>query len=256
VKSGLLIDTTRCLGCGACALACKQANQLPGEVEPQLSATTWTTLENHDGVHVRRMCMHCESPACASVCPVGALRKTEEGAVVYDETKCIGCRYCMVGCPFGVPKYEWSKNVPRVRKCILCHEQAVRQGKPTACASVCPTGATTFGERSTLIAEAQRRLREDPGRYVNHVYGQAEVGGTSVMFLSAVAFDKLGFKTTLRQDPYPQLTWNVLSRLPNVVSVAGVGLAGIFWLMHRREAVAIAEGKGPIKIEEPSEGKR
>jgi formate dehydrogenase iron-sulfur subunit len=239
---GLLIDTTRCIGCRGCTLACKEANGLPlDDGDQKLSATTWTVVEDRGTVHVRRQCMHCQAPACASVCPVGALHKSDEGPVVYDENKCIGCRYCMVGCPFGIPRYEWSKAVPRVRKCILCYEQAVKQGKPTACASACPSGATLFGERATLVKEAERRLSEAPDRYHSQIYGLREVGGTSVMYLAAVDFESLGFKTTLRSDSYPQLTWSVLSKLPNVVSVAGVGLAGVWWLMNRREQVEAAE---------------
>ena len=241
MKAGLLIDTTKCIGCGGCTLACKEANELPKNDDKTLSATTWTVVEEREGVHIRRMCMHCEDPACASVCPVAALRKTAEGAVTYDETKCIGCRYCMMACPFGIPRYEWSKAVPRVRKCILCHEAATRHGKPTACASVCPTGATKFGERAALVSEAEERIRNQPDRYTNHVFGLTEAGGTSVLFLAAVDFARLGFRTNLRKERYPQLTWNVLSRLPNVVSVAGAGMAGVWWLMNRREAVALEE---------------
>ena len=252
MKVGLLIDTTKCIGCRGCTLACKEANGLPlDDGGKGLSATTWTTVEDKGGVHVRRQCMHCEDPACASVCPVGALHKTDEGPVVYDENKCIGCRYCMVACPFGIPRYEWSKAVPRVRKCILCHEQAVKHGKPTACASVCPTGATLFGERPALVKEAERRLQEEPSRYWQAIYGAREAGGTSVMYLAAVDFEKLGFKTTLQSAAYPQLTWSVLSRLPNVVSVAGVGLAGVWWLMNRREEVTAAEAASPASNDNP-----
>jgi formate dehydrogenase iron-sulfur subunit len=259
VKVGLLIDTTKCIGCRGCTLACKESNGLPvDDGGGGLSATTWTTVEDKGGVHVRRQCMHCEDPACASVCPVGAMRKTDEGPVVYDETKCIGCRYCMVACPFSIPRYEWGQAAPRVRKCILCYERAVKAGKPTACASVCPTGATLFGERAALVKEAEHRINADPGRYWPQVYGAREAGGTSVMYLAAMDFAKLGFKTTLRSEAYPKLTWSVLSRLPNVVSVAGVGLAGVWWLTSRREAVAAAEaserahadGAGPVTDKE------
>jgi formate dehydrogenase iron-sulfur subunit len=241
MRAGLLIDTTKCLGCGGCTLACKEANDLPKGDDGTLSATTWTVLEEREGVHVRRLCMHCESPACASVCPVGALRKTDEGAVVYEEDKCIGCRYCMVGCPFGIPRYEWNKPAPRMRKCILCYQAATKLGKPTACAQACPSGATKFGERAALAEEAEHRIAASPGRYVDHVFGVEEVGGTSVLFLAAVEFSRLGFPSTLRREAYPKLTWNVLSKLPKVASAAGVGLAGVWWLSHRREAVAARE---------------
>jgi formate dehydrogenase iron-sulfur subunit len=252
MKFGLLIDTTKCIGCHGCTLACKEANDLPSDDDGKgLSATTWTTVEDRNGVHVRKQCMHCEDPACASVCPVGALRKTDVGPVVYDETKCIGCRYCMVACPFGIPRYEWNKPVPRMRKCIMCYENAVKHGKPTACASVCPTGATLFGERAALLTEAERRLREEPARYWQQIYGAREAGGTSVLYLAGQDFAKLGFKTTLRTEAYPQLTWSVLSRLPNVVSVAGVGLAGVWWIMNRRDEVASAEEPKTKKKHDP-----
>jgi formate dehydrogenase iron-sulfur subunit len=241
VKAGLLIDTTKCLGCGGCTLACKEANALPPSDDRSLSATTWTSLEEHQGVHVRRMCMHCENPACASVCPVGALHKSQEGAVTYDEDKCIGCRYCMVGCPFGIPRYEWSSATPRMRKCILCYETATKNGQPTACARACPSGATKFGERQALATEARQRIADAPDRYVDHVFGLAEVGGTSVLYLGAIEFARLGFSAQLRRESYPKLTWNVLSKLPKVASVAGLGLTGAWWLSRRREAVAEEE---------------
>lgn len=239
MKAAILTDLTKCIGCESCAWACKEINELPrDDGAATLSATTWTRVEKVNGVNVRRQCMHCEDPACASVCPVGALHKTQEGPVVYDEDKCIGCRYCMIGCPFGIPKYEWSKNVPRVQKCIMCHDKAVSKGQQPACTQACPTGATIFGDRDALLKEAHRRIRENPDRYVDHVYGEVEAGGTSVLYLSAVPFETLGFKTKVRTDPYPALTWNVLHKLPNVVSVAGVGLVGIYWVIRRRQTLA------------------
>lgn len=219
-------------------MACKQANDLPGEIGKELSATTWTRVDHEGGVNIRRQCMHCEEPACASVCPVGALVKQPEGPVTYDETKCIGCRYCMIGCPFGVPKYEWSETVPRVQKCVMCFDKRVSKGEQPACTAACPTGATIFGDREELLREAHRRIAEHPDRYVNHVYGEREAGGTSVLYLSPVPFEQLGFKVAISEEPYPNLTWNILSKLPNVVSVAGVGLLGIWWIIRRRDAMA------------------
>ncbi len=239
---GILTDLTMCQGCEACVDACKEANGLPHDDAKRLSATTWTTIDRRAGLNVRRQCMHCVEPACASVCPVGALYKTELGPVAYDESRCIGCRYCMLACPFGVPTYDWSSNQPRVKKCIMCYEQAVSRGMAPACTSACPAGATIFGERDKLILEARRRLETEPSRYVPHIYGLEEVGGTSVLYLSSVPFEQLGFNTTLRHDPYPMLTWKVLSKLPNVVSVAGAGLLGIWWITKRRDDVARAEG--------------
>ncbi len=193
---GLLFDTTRCSGCGACASACKEQNKLPGPVEDHLTAYTWTTVQPHEGVNVRQLCMHCEVPTCASVCPVGALHKTPEGPVVYDAGKCIGCRYCIQACPFDVPKYQWDRPVPVVGKCILCADR-VKEGRQTACAEACPVEATVFGKREDLIWDARNRIRKEPGKYVNHIYGRQETGGTSVLMVSGVPCKDLGLKTAL-----------------------------------------------------------
>ncbi len=235
-RKAMLIDLTLCVGCNSCQEACKKANGLPDGEEKKLSATAYTALEEHDGVFVRRMCQHCESPTCASVCPVGAFTKTPEGPVVYDESKCIGCRYCMQACPFQVPRYEWSSTYPRIRKCIFCHDR-ITKGLPTACAEACPTGATKFGERDELIAEAFNRIKGEPAKYVNKVYGQNEVGGTSILYITSVPFEQLGFKTQLEATALPTLTWNALSKIPGVVSVGGVLLAGIWWITNRRVEV-------------------
>jgi len=238
MRPALLIDLTRCIGCEACVLACREANGLPREGSAEeLSATTWSAIERHRGVPVKRQCMHCLEPACASVCPVGALHKTPEGPVVYEADRCIGCRYCMVGCPFGIPRYEWSSPLPKVRKCLMCFENRVAEGKPPACAEVCPTGATEFGDRDALIREARRRIEAEPERYVDRIYGEREVGGTSVLYLSGVPFEELGFETSLEEQPYPGLTWEILSKLPRVVSLGGALLFGIWWITGRRETL-------------------
>lgn len=249
-RPAMLIDLTRCIGCEACVWACKEANGLPRETGvARLSATTWSALERHRGVPVRRQCMHCLEPACASVCPVGALHKTAAGPVVYDPDRCIGCRYCMVGCPFGVPKYEWSSTRPTVKKCLFCYEKRVAEGRLPACAEACPTGATKFGDRDALLVEAHERMAAEPGRYVPRIYGEREAGGTSILYLSAVPFEELGFKTQLATDPYPGLSWQVLSKLPNVVSVGGALLAGIWWITSRRDTLEKAR-RGEITWDE------
>lgn len=242
MKKGLLIDFTKCIGCGACTKACKAHNNLPGEIEPELTAYTWTTLETHktngnDKTFVRKLCMHCEKPACESVCPVGAFEKTETGAVVYHGEKCIGCRYCMVACPFQVPKYQWDKAFPYVQKCILCYDN-LKKGEKTACAKACPTEATVFGDRNLLLKIARNRIKENPDKYVDHIYGEHEVGGTSVLLLSGVAFEKLGIRTDLVQKPLPSLTMGVISLVPNIISLGGLGLFGAYWIINRRIKLA------------------
>jgi formate dehydrogenase iron-sulfur subunit len=245
-RKALLLDTTRCVGCGACSQACKEQNQLPVEsgdyLQDQLGSRTLTVVNNRNGRYLRRMCMHCESPTCESVCPVGALEKTASGPVVYHAEKCIGCRYCLQACPFDVPRYEWEKALPYVRKCTMCPDRQA-EGNATACATVCPTGATTFGERQELIKEARRRIEEEPDRYFDHVYGVEEIGGTSVLIISDVSPEKLGLPTNLGNGPLPELTWNVLEKIPTAVSMGGVLLTGIWWITSRREQVARVEGK-------------
>ena len=219
---GLLIDATRCIGCQACAEACKEENHLPPAAEPTLTAYTWTTVRPVPGApdtFARRLCMHCASPTCVSVCPVGALYKRPEGPVDYDASRCIGCRYCIMACPFDVPKYQWDRTVPVVGKCDLCADR-VAAGRPTACAEACPTGATQFGERDELAREARARIDAEPAGYVNHIYGLEEAGGTSVLLLSRIPFERLGYNPALPRRPLPLITWQVLSKVPDFVSVA------------------------------------
>ena len=244
MSRGLLLDTTRCIGCGACSAACKEQNGLPLPIEDRTTAYTWTIVEPRAGVNVRHMCMHCLSPTCVSVCPVGAMRKTPSGPVVYDSDKCIGCRYCVMACPFDVPKYQWDRPVPVVGKCGMCASR-LAAGQATACASVCPTGATMFGERDALVAEAKARLAREPDRYVNHVYGLDEAGGTSVLMLSSVPFGQLGLRENLPREPIPMLTWRVLSRIPDIVLLGGAFLYGIYWITKRREYVRGMEALEP-----------
>lgn len=246
MKAAILTDTTKCIGCNECVIACKTVHHLPPDaprrwdVDDGLSARNWTSIvEGPKDSFVRKQCRHCDDPACVSACPVGAMTKSPTGAVIYDSSKCMGCRYCMIGCPFGIPKYEWSKAIPTVKKCILCNERVVA-GKQTACAEACPTGATLFGERDELLAEARKRLRENPSNYVNHIYGEREVGGTSVMMLSSVPFEQFDLKPFAPQ-PLPELTGKVLARIPDVVRVGVTVLGGVYWITNRRDVVANAE---------------
>ena len=269
MSKAILVDTTLCIGCGACATACKVVNNLPladpgavkelppkpvaddalvtfaqshGETGGKLSADMLNVVQTHGSVSVRRFCMHCQEPTCASVCPVGALHKTAAGPVVYDADKCMGCRYCMMACPFGVPRYEWKAAFPKVKKCTMCAPRQAK-GQQPACTTVCPVQASIFGEREELLAEAAKRLHEGGGKYFQHIYGKEEVGGTSVLYLSAVPFEQLGLPANLPSEPMPMLTFRVLSKIPNLVMLGGVLLGGIWWITNRREEVAKAEEK-------------
>ena len=243
----ILYDSTQCVGCRACEEACsKKWGLVYGPsiaADERLSERKLTTVVTRGERYARRLCMHCAEPTCASVCPVGAFQKTALGPVVYDEARCMGCRYCMLACPFRVPVYEWSKALPKVSKCDMCSAR-LTSGKPTACSEACPTGATMTGDHAALVKEAQRRLAETPKQYDGRIYGLAEVGGTSVLMLSAVPLAQFGLRTDLPRESLPVLTGRVLAFVPDVVGVGAVLLGGIYWITHRREEVAAAEG-GP-----------
>lgn len=246
MSRAILFDSTLCVGCRSCEGACAARWGLPYDdkvaAEERISAHKLTTIRTHGERFSRRMCMHCGEPTCASVCPVGALQKTPLGPVVYDAGKCMGCRYCLQACPFQVPTYEWNQRLPKMRKCDMCYERQSK-GQPTACTEACPTGATMGGERDALIAEARKRLAEKPGQYVNRIFGVQEVGGTSVLYLSAVPFEQIGLDTSLPKEALPGLTWQVLEAVPDVVSTGSLLLGGVYWITSRRAEVAKKEGR-------------
>ncbi len=234
---GYLFDTTLCIGCESCMDACHEEHQQPDTENYELSDKNFTVVKNKtiadEDIYYRRMCMHCENPSCASVCPVGAFQKTKEGPVIYDGSLCMGCRYCMVACPFDVPKYEWSKALPLVKKCDMCYDR-IKQGKQPACAEACPTGATLFGKREELIEIARERLKNDKDKYYPYIYGLKEAGGTSLLYISSVPITELGFKMKGFQEAFPQYTWKVMKEIPNVVTFGGVFLYGLSWIINRR----------------------
>ncbi len=242
---GILTDTTRCTGCETCVDACKRTYGLArdrawrwkGKID-DLSATRFTTIiRRPQSRFVRQQCRHCVTPACASACIVGALQKTDLGPVVYDSDRCMGCRYCMMACPYGIPRYSWEHQVPLVRKCILCYDRLKAGGQP-ACTQACPYDATTFGPRTELLAEARRRFAESPGRYFPRedpkIYGEREVGGTAVLYISDIDLSFLGWRPKLGDEPLPTLTWAALSKVPKlVIGVAGA-MSLIYWTIGRR----------------------
>ncbi len=242
--SAVLIDTTRCVGCKSCQKACKVANNLPADDNPTcLSATTLSIVEMQNISTVKDKpvikpvkwgCMHCESPACVSVCPVGALVKAEDGHVAYDENICIGCRYCMTACPFGIPKYNWNSANPKINKCQQGCMADGKRDRP-ACVQACPAQALQYGNRNELLTIAKDRIAKDPGKYVNQVYGENVIGGTSRLYLSGTPFEQLGFRTDLPLEALPELTWNAQSKIPFVLGGVVTLLSGIAWWTHRDE---------------------
>ena len=233
----LLIDLTKCVGCGMCVSACKKDNDLESRAdqpalgpEAVLASSNWTVVEGRNVAGevspVKRQCMHCLEPACASVCFVKALEKTEAGPVSYDPNKCVGCRFCLMACPFGIPTFDWDATLGQVSKCDMCADRT-SQGLPTACAEACPSGALTFGRRDGLLSEAHSRMTVEPGKYVDHVYGESEVGGTSVLYISDVPFDKLGF-ASLGTEPLPEYTWRITRWIPPVAMGLGAALVTLY----------------------------
>lgn len=240
MSKAILTDITKCIGCRECVVACKAANHLPIEVPTVwqkmdgLSANNWTSiLEKPNNHYIRKQCRHCLEPACASACPVGALHKTSFGAVIYDSDKCLGCRYCMMACPYGIPRYDWEQAVPYVRKCILCYDR-VEQGKQPACTEVCPVQATIFGERDALLAEAHKRINENPGKYIDKVYGETEIGGTSVLYISDIDLSFLSYQSNMGDRPLPDTTRAAMGSVPFAFVGMGSFMYGLHWVIKRR----------------------
>jgi len=237
---GILTDVTRCIGCQKCVDACTRENRLGDNVPHRwraadgLSSQRFTSVVRMEKLFVRKQCRHCLEPACVSACPVGALRRTPEGAVVYDKGRCLGCRYCMMACPFGIPRYTWASAVPYVGKCTLCFQTRVSQGRQPACTEVCPEKATIFGERDALLDEARQRMADAPGRYLQEIIGEREVGGTAVLYLSPVPLNGLSLGNRLDDHPLPGRTLTAMAAVPPAFVGMGVIMGGVYWIIERR----------------------
>lgn len=252
-RVGLLHDTTLCVGCRSCEFACNRVHDLPPPAEPVGSTrpfekkrrTTegrYTVVNRYEqpgdqpAVFRKHQCMHCNEPCCASVCFVNAFEKTPEGPVYYHPELCVGCRYCVFACPYNALAYEYEDPAtPRVVRCDMCYQQRIQQGEIPACAQACPTGAIVFGKRADLIKLAHDRMRKYPGRYLHHVFGENEYGGTSWLTLAGVEFGKLDLPENLPYQPLPTTTTSFLSLAPLVAAMFPGLLAGIYAFSKRKD---------------------
>ena len=262
----VLHDTTLCIGCRECEAACNEVNGLPAPEKPfdELSVLdekrrtdekSYTVVNRYstgsvDGgspVFRKQQCNHCKEPACASACFVSAFTKTPEGAVVYNPSICVGCRYCLVACPFEVPAYEYDKALnPTVVKCTMCHPRLL-EGKLPGCVEACPKEALSFGKRDDLITIARERIRKYPDRYIDHIYGEDEVGGTNWMYITGAPFEELGLRTDLGTKPAPELTSGALGMVPIIVGVWPALLGGIYLISQRKDKIAAREKNAAVK---------
>lgn len=257
---GLLYDATKCIGCKTCVVACKEANGLPPDPDPEfgarydsptkLSGTTKNIIKAYvsgdQGSYMKSQCMHCIDPACVNACMIGALKKREFGIVTWDGELCIGCRYCAVACPFEIPKFEWSKAAPKVVKCELCKER-LHAGQEPACTTVCPRHAVIYGKREDLLKDAHQRLEATPARYYPKIYGETDAGGTQVLYLSkaGIPFEALGLPD-LGNESVPSQQRAVQHGIYNsFLAPAGlfVALAGAVWRTKKSEEAEQAREK-------------
>jgi formate dehydrogenase iron-sulfur subunit len=239
---------TRCVGCEACVQACKLQNDTGLDDVPwkwqdgpgTLSATRWTTLiRTEEGRYVREQCRHCLDPACVAACPVEALFQTPEGVVAYDPEICLGCRYCILACPFRATRFEYGSPNPKVGKCLMCYEQ-LESGllDQPACTAACPHEATVFGERDALVAEARRRIAARPDLYIDHIWGEKEFGGTSVLTISDVDLVQAGWPAFATDAPITRNAHTIMQTVPWPFLGVGLGLAGVSWVIRRRQKLA------------------
>jgi len=235
--NGILYDSTRCVGCQSCEYACAKANGLPEPTDsPEIGMLRKTNESRRSvingyntskgEVYVKRQCMQCNEPACTAACLTQAMLKTKEGPVIWRGEKCMGCRYCMVSCPFDIPKFEYFSSNPKITKCDMCHDRLL-EGKMPACVENCETEALVFGTRWELIKEARKRIQENPEFYVDQIYGEKEAGGTGFLYLSPVPFDELGFSTNIQKTSYPELSKGFLYSVPTIFVLWPAILLGI-----------------------------
>lgn len=256
---GVLHDSTKCIGCRKCEEACNQVNGLAAPEKPfddltvldekrRTDEAAYTVVNKFKGnVFAKIQCNHCQEPACASSCFVKALYKDKSGAVVYDESLCVGCRYCMMACPFNVPAYTYDDPLsPVVTKCTMCLPR-IQEGKLPGCVDICPKEALVFGNRDELVKLARQRIEKHPDRYVDHIYGEHEMGGTAWLYLSGVPFSEIGMREDLGVVSAPELTAGALGAVPIVVGLWPVLLTGVYAINKRKEKIAKEEQESAVQ---------
>ncbi len=242
--SAILYDSTRCGGCQSCEIACAEAHGLPSPKDEPKVGVLRKTDENRrvvvnaystskGEVFVRKQCMHCNEPACAAACLTQAMHKTKEGPVIWRGNKCMGCRYCMVSCPFDVPKFEYHSANPKIQKCDMCYDKVSTGGMPT-CVEICPAEALMFGKRRDLIKEARKRIYENPGVYHDEIYGEHEAGGTGFLYLTPTPVNELGFNASIQKSSYPELSKGFLFSVPTIFVLLPPLLLGLHEATKKR----------------------
>ncbi len=258
---GVLYDSGLCIGCRVCEAECNKVNNLPPPDQPfndlavldekrRTTPQAYTVVNRYAGskgpLYRKIQCNHCLEPACASACFVKAFTKTKEGAVIYDPSVCVGCRYCMIACPFEIPTYEYDSAFdPKIMKCTMCHPRIIK-GLLPGCVAGCPTEALSFGKRNNLIRIARERIRRYPDRYVDHIYGEHEMGGSNWLYLSAVPFRELDMREDLGVTPAPALTAGALGAVPMVIGLWPVLLTGVYAMTKRSAKVAKQEQEATV----------
>jgi Fe-S-cluster-containing dehydrogenase component len=233
---GLLFDSTRCTACRTCEMVCAEGHNFPFVKQKVEAGNIRTTGEQQrtvinkyvtskGEVCTKSQCMHCNEPACAAACLTKAMYKTKEGPVIWREDKCMGCRYCMVSCPFDVPKFEYHSANPKIQKCDMCYDRIVK-GEIPLCAEACGD-ALVFGTRRELLAEARKRIADNPSDYVDLIYGEYTAGGTGFLHIGPVPFEELGRNTNLQSTSYPSLTKGFLYSVPAVFVILPTVLLGL-----------------------------
>ena len=265
---GVLVDLDRCVGCRSCEAACNAEQGLPAPEKPFTDMTVFDETEHGEQRRTdetrytvvnryeipgrehplfrKIQCNHCQEPACLTSCFVNAYTKTAEGAVIYQPEVCVGCRTCMIACPFYIPAFKYSSAFsPRIQKCVFCYDTRLKHGRPPACVEACPQEALVFGRRDELIKIGRRRIEANPGRYVDHIFGEYEAGGTSWLYLSPVPFDQVGFNTELPHAPILDSVKNFLGIVPMVLTIWPALFTGFHLLATRKNDQPVEEPNEP-----------